>query len=1130
MDNPGTPGLRLLSLDGGGIRGLSMLIILEDLMWKLKVAEDLPDVPHPCNYFDLIGGTSTGGLIALMLGRLRMSVKDAVKAYGELSKEVFSDVKSQGSDGRFKASKLEKAIKGSWALILPHRTQRREWKILERTLARRQSKGFYRMPMLKEIFNLVFHGLYNLAGSRATSAAPTFFKQIQIGTPGIEEAFVDGGMGQSNPIAALLLETQVMFPDRQIACIISLGTGQPHTIKIPTPSLLKRLFPLDVIEAIKGIATDCEKQHQLSAHHFDPVPHVYFRFNVERGMQDIQLNQWERLGDVAANTRQYLLSHPTQNQLVDAVKSLVEKIGRVSTQSLNAVPIASEFKQFDPALALVRCPPPSRIFQGRQDILAKMDEYFSKDIGETHTYVLHGLGGSGKTEIALKFLEMTNRYQAPRFTKQFFINASSLQTLDTALKNIAIAHKIGTSSEDGLLWLISQREEWMLLFDNADDPSIDLFNFFPKCTHGNIIITSRNPQLAVHGPRSHSKVGDMNETDAIDLLLLSAVKEKTIESTQSASEIVKELSCLPLAVIQAGAYISKFDCLHRYLSIYSQNRAKLLSQHSAQSHDDYEWTVYTTWQISFGQLSKAAASIPETIFEQAAKSSIYSNEQEAQTLQEARKFLQNFLSVSGTWDPQQFMDIIAEIQGYSLIDRHNISDTLSIHPLVHSWCRHTLDDEPIARECMTDIIGMSINLTEDAYLFRIGLMSHIDSLIHNQTTIKSVFQVQYALVYFDSGRFREEESLEVIVLEKQRQLLGTDHPHTLVAMGNLALTYRKLGRYKEAEPLESTVLEKRKQLLGADHPHTLTAMANLAATYRQLGRYQEAEPLDSIVLEKRKQLLGPDHPHTLLAMANLAATYRALGRYQQAEPLDSIVLEKQRQLFSADHPDTLWAMANLATTYRELGRYKEAEPLQSIVLEKRKHLLGADHPRTLSAMANLAAIYHQLGRYQEAEPLDSIVLEKRKQLLGPAHPDTLVAMANLAATYRNLEGTKRQSHLKALCWRSRSSCSVPRGRALQDIVLEKQKQVLDADHPHTLLTMANLAATYYKLGRYQETEPLDSIVLEKRKQLLGVDHPDTLLAMKIWLPYTITWKGQEAEYLQAQYDKHVGNDSGDSEA
>ncbi|KAJ7828316.1 acyl transferase/acyl hydrolase/lysophospholipase, partial [Mycena leptocephala] len=285
-------------------------------MWKLKVAEDLPDVPCPCDYFDLIGGTVRRvhcvRLIALMLGRLRMSVKDAVKAYGELSKEVFSDVKSQGSDGRFKASKLEKAIKGIVGAHSAHRTQRREWKILERTL-----QDFCMchecckhvppcsIPHIQHYNNPAIDCTIWQAG-RATSAAPTFFKQIRIGPPGIEEAFVDGGMGQNNPIAAMLLEAQVVFPDHQIACIISLGTGQPHTIKIPTPSLLKRLFPLDIIEAIKGIATDCEKQHQLSARHFDPVPHVYFRFNVEQGMQDIQLNQWERLGDVAANTRQYL--------------------------------------------------------------------------------------------------------------------------------------------------------------------------------------------------------------------------------------------------------------------------------------------------------------------------------------------------------------------------------------------------------------------------------------------------------------------------------------------------------------------------------------------------------------------------------------------------------------------------------------------------------------------------------------------------------------------------------------------------------------------------------------------------------------------------------------------------------
>ncbi|KAJ7795198.1 hypothetical protein B0H14DRAFT_2920693 [Mycena olivaceomarginata] len=177
-----------------------------------------------------------------------------------------------------------------------------------------------------------------------------------------------------------------------------------------------------------------------------------------------------------------------------------------------------------------------------------MDDYFSKDIGKRHVYVLHGLGGSGKTQIALKFLDITNQHPTPRS-----LSMLGLCKLWTSFKNIAIANKIGNSLQDALLWLITSTEEWMLLFDNADDPNINLFPFFPQCTHGNIIITSRNPRLA-------------------------------------------ELCYLPLAIIQAGAYISKFNCLDQYLSLYKENHVRLLKQHPEQSHDDYEWTVYTTWE------------------------------------------------------------------------------------------------------------------------------------------------------------------------------------------------------------------------------------------------------------------------------------------------------------------------------------------------------------------------------------------------------------------------------------------------------------------------------------------------------------------------------------------------------
>jgi Patatin-like phospholipase len=74
---------RILALDGGGVRGLSSLLIVGQLMREVQriiansgqaTARDKP--PLPCEYFDLICGTSTGGLIALMLGRLRMVCKE----------------------------------------------------------------------------------------------------------------------------------------------------------------------------------------------------------------------------------------------------------------------------------------------------------------------------------------------------------------------------------------------------------------------------------------------------------------------------------------------------------------------------------------------------------------------------------------------------------------------------------------------------------------------------------------------------------------------------------------------------------------------------------------------------------------------------------------------------------------------------------------------------------------------------------------------------------------------------------------------------------------------------------------------------------------------------------------------
>ena len=102
--------MRLLSLDGGGVRGLSTLYILEDVMLKLKYTARLDHVPAPFEYFDMICGTSTGGIIAIMLGRLKMTVEKCIDAYIELGKIVFKDSNPYTKRSKYDAKVLESCI------------------------------------------------------------------------------------------------------------------------------------------------------------------------------------------------------------------------------------------------------------------------------------------------------------------------------------------------------------------------------------------------------------------------------------------------------------------------------------------------------------------------------------------------------------------------------------------------------------------------------------------------------------------------------------------------------------------------------------------------------------------------------------------------------------------------------------------------------------------------------------------------------------------------------------------------------------------------------------------------------------------------------------------------------------
>ena len=142
---------------------------------------------------------------------------------------------------------------------------------------------------------------------RATSAAPTFFPPMQIGNPPV--AYIDGGLGYNNPIRVLIDETSHIWPSRQIGCIVSIGTGAP--VSRDVGRTLKPLF-----DKIKEMATDTERVarefEEEMKHRHGNEQKVYFRFNVQQGLEQVGLEEWKEMETVRVATEDYQKSHWSQ--------------------------------------------------------------------------------------------------------------------------------------------------------------------------------------------------------------------------------------------------------------------------------------------------------------------------------------------------------------------------------------------------------------------------------------------------------------------------------------------------------------------------------------------------------------------------------------------------------------------------------------------------------------------------------------------------------------------------------------------------------------------------------------------------------------------------------------------------
>lgn len=351
--------LMLLALDGGGVRGASELVILEELMHRIRFKiwtnqkkqnprlkfSQVPE-PKPCDYFDLCGGTSTGGIIAILLARLRLPVSVCLEIYGKLSQDIFPPASYLSSilnykglvHSRFDHRILTRAIQDTLSScdLVDSQDRRPDAPLLtEKSGPERRCHAFVtatpynaaqrNQPRLFRTYqarsNVQMNGASPMIweAARATSAAPTFFDPITIKLGEAEETFVDGGFGCNNPVFQVLQEAQNQFPGRQIGCLVSIGTGMPAVREVrdsANVNIFQRMaFSLtqaaDQITVYERIATTCEVAHQEMSKRALSDPDLegrYYRFNVQQGTQYMSLERWDMLGELRVYTQAYIES------------------------------------------------------------------------------------------------------------------------------------------------------------------------------------------------------------------------------------------------------------------------------------------------------------------------------------------------------------------------------------------------------------------------------------------------------------------------------------------------------------------------------------------------------------------------------------------------------------------------------------------------------------------------------------------------------------------------------------------------------------------------------------------------------------------------------------------------------
>jgi tetratricopeptide (TPR) repeat protein len=822
-----------------------------------------------------------------------------------------------------------------------------------------------------------------------------------------------------------------------------------------------------------------ENWNLVKDRHKDSEPQPFFQLQENIARTYLQPLA-ESLHETCANNPKIFKTHTTHK--LEEISENVKKLPAMLAEKIQ-IPLTKPAK---PKKGIIQNLPYTSIgnlFKGRADVLDNLKKRLSKNKAAAITQTIEGLGGVGKTRLAVEFGWWA--FKNKKYRAVLFVSSESPELINSSLAKLAGEDILNLPGEKeaeqvaSVLGWLNDNDNWLLVFDNADseESAGAVEDLLPRLSAGHVIITSR-----------YTRWSGSVEPQSLDLLapeeakqfLLDRTASRRIESSEDekiADELAEKLGCLPLALEQAGAYIAHNKCsMGQYLRQWENERQAVLKWYNKRQMK-YDASVAVTWQRTFDRLDTTAKAIlnitshlaPELIPEQMF-------DRGKDILKEAIKLLKKDKRKSPS--KLKIKDAISQLAAYSMVTRQEHGFT--VHRLVQQVISSRI---PKARQ--KKWLDMALRIVdnyapEDSDDVRTWpildiLRPHAELIAQSadkagitDPTLRLMNQI--GIYLYARGLYSQAEHWLRRALTINEASLGPDHPTVAIRLNNLAQLLKDTNRLDEAEPLMRRALKIDEASFGPDHPDVARDLNNLAGLLQYTNRLDEAEPLYRRALKIGEASFGPDHPKVARRLNNLALLLKATNRLAEAELLMRRGLEIEEKFKGENHPHVAIQLNNLALLLQDTNRLDEAEPMYRRALTIWEKSLGPNHPNIASTLSNLAALLKDTNRLDEAEALMRRALKIDEASLGPDHPNVAIDLNILAELLRE---TKRFAKAEPLMRR----------------VLEIDEASFGPDHPSVAIDLNNLAFLLEETDRLDEAEPIYRRALKILETSNGPDHP-----------------------------------------